>query len=161
MCVCVYICVCITLVNPTVLYLNTLVFLPLYIYQGFFVATLYCLLNAEVRSELQKIWHHWQNSKTEKSLNFHSALSHSRTYFRYVLFLPSLHSLHSVFCFHSSLFFFPSLHSLLPVSPSPVFTLFFFFFFFFLAWFSLVIGLYLSEKMKEREREKEKGVLTF
>ncbi|XP_050693432.1 parathyroid hormone/parathyroid hormone-related peptide receptor-like isoform X2 [Eriocheir sinensis] len=52
-------------------------------FQGFFVATLYCLLNGEVRSELHKIWHHWQmNSKTEKSINFHSALSQSRTYFR-------------------------------------------------------------------------------
>ncbi|XP_045118831.1 secretin receptor-like isoform X1 [Portunus trituberculatus] len=51
-------------------------------FQGFFVATLYCLLNAEVRSELHKIWQHWQmNNKSDKSLNFHSALSHSRTYF--------------------------------------------------------------------------------
>ncbi|XP_071530568.1 glucagon receptor-like [Panulirus ornatus] len=51
-------------------------------FQGFFVATLYCLLNAEVRSELRKIWHRWRlNKESEKGFNFHSAFSHSRTYF--------------------------------------------------------------------------------
>ncbi|XP_066976956.1 secretin receptor-like [Macrobrachium rosenbergii] len=51
-------------------------------FQGFFVATLYCLLNAEVRLELRKIWQHWRmTQEQEKSTNFHSAFSQSRTYF--------------------------------------------------------------------------------
>ncbi|XP_069943600.1 vasoactive intestinal polypeptide receptor 1-like [Cherax quadricarinatus] len=50
-------------------------------FQGFFVATLYCLMNAEVRSELRKVWQHWRIVKGSESINIHSAFSQSRTYF--------------------------------------------------------------------------------
>ncbi|XP_037792763.1 secretin receptor-like [Penaeus monodon] len=60
-------------------------------FQGFFVATLYCLLNAEVRSELRKIWHHWRmKQEAEKSMIFHSAFSQSRTYFSRGTGMPCL-----------------------------------------------------------------------
>ncbi|XP_047491125.1 uncharacterized protein LOC125040563 isoform X1 [Penaeus chinensis] len=60
-------------------------------FQGFFVATLYCLLNAEVRSELRKIWHHWRmKQEGEKSMIFHSAFSQSRTYFSRGTGMPCL-----------------------------------------------------------------------
>ncbi|XP_068216326.1 secretin receptor-like [Palaemon carinicauda] len=61
-------------------------------FQGFFVATLYCLLNAEVRFELRKIWQHWRmTQEQEKSMNFHSAFSQSRTYFSRGTASPGTH----------------------------------------------------------------------